>query len=389
MKTIQIVGDSKYGGATYLILEWCKYLLARHCQVDVLSTDAKTREALQKIPGVGIIDDIYIPREITPVQDLRALWQTINFLRRRKYDVVHTYTATPGFLGRLAARLAGVPVIVHHQAGWTVTEFSSRRERFIYTPLEYLATCFSTKAICVGHAVYQAGRSLKIAPPSKLVTICNGIEPRRFMEAARQGNGRALRQELGLPPATLLIGSTGRLSRQKDFGTLIQGAAMLRELEPTKPFAVVVAGDGPDRQALEALARELHLAEQCHLPGFRQDIPMFLASLDIFVSSSLWEGLSISLLEAMATARPIVATSILPNAELIEPEVTGLLVPPQDPASLARAMARFIHEPTLAAHCAQQAQQRVLKNYSIDRMFQETWDLYVKALQETCGSCHA
>ena len=116
--------------------------------------------------------------------------------------------------------------------------------------------------------------------------------------------------------------------------------------------------------------------------GFCREIPAFLAGLDVFVSPSFREGLSISLLEAMAAARPIVTTSILPNAELIEHEVTGLLVPPRDPEQVAEAIARFAREPGLAQRCALAARQRVLDHYTLDRMFQETWDLYIGLLKE-------
>jgi glycosyltransferase involved in cell wall biosynthesis len=146
------------------------------------------------------------------------------------------------------------------------------------------------------------------------------------------------------------------------------------------PFTLLLAGDGPDQGKLEELVNSLGLGEQVRFLGFRTDIPSFLAGLDIFVSPTLREGLSISLLEAMAAAKPIVATSILPNAELIEDEVTGLRVPLRDPEQIARAIARFVREPELARSCGMAARRRVLGSYTIDRMFQETWDLYVDLL---------
>src|SRR5574337_458507 len=106
MKILQVIGDSKYGGATYLILEWCKYLVSRGCKVDVLSTDTRTVEALNHIGGLRVIQDIYIPREISPKEDSAALINRYKLISQQKYDVVHTYTATPGFIGRLAARLS-------------------------------------------------------------------------------------------------------------------------------------------------------------------------------------------------------------------------------------------------------------------------------------------
>ena len=382
LKTLQITGSSPYGGAGYLLLRWCKYLLLRGWQADILATDPFWVSELKKIPGLRVIEDIFIPRSIAPVADLQAGSQLLSLMRRERYDVVHTYTATAGFLGRLAARLANVPVILHHQAGWTVTEFSSWRQRVLYTPLEYLATLVSTKAICVSHAVEQQGRQLKIAPPNKLVVICNGIEPQPFISATQNGCRNLLRRELGFSENHLLMGNTSRLSPQKDIGSLLQAMVHLRSLIPDVPFTLLLAGDGRDRQQAEELVHSLELSKHVRLLGFRNDIPTFLAGLDIFVNPSLWEGLSISLLEAMAAAKPIVTTTILPNAELIEHEITGLLVPPKAPEQIAQAIARFVLEPKLARSCAMAARRRVLECYTIDRMFQETWDLYLNFLSE-------
>ena len=389
-KCLQVTGNSHYGGAGYLVLGWCRYLLACEWQVDILATDPLWVSELKKVPGLRIIQDILIPREITPLQDMRAFVQLIALMVREHYDVVHTYTATPGVLGRLAARFVGVPVILHHQAAWTVSEFSTLQERLLYTPLEYLATLASTRGICVSRAMEQQGRQLRIAPPNKLVVICNGIEPQPFITATQDGSREHLRRELGLSDHDVLIGNTGRLSPQKDNGTLIQAVAHLGSLIPDVPFTLLLAGDGPDRQNLQALVQSLGCGERVRLLGFRRDIPTILAGLDIFVSPSYREGLSISLLEAMAAAKPIVTTSILPNAELIEHQVTGLLVPPQAPDQIARAVARFVNEPRLAQDCGMAARRRVLEHYTIDRMFQETLDLYLNLRsKKAIGSSNA
>jgi glycosyltransferase involved in cell wall biosynthesis len=378
-RTLQIVGNSSYGGGGYLLIRWCKYLSERGWQVEVLATDPVVVDELEQVP-VRVVKSIYIPREIAPVKDMLAFVQLVSLLRREQYDVVHTYTATPGFLGRFAARLAGVPVVLHHQAGWTVTEFSSPFERILFTPLEYLATLASTKSICVSRAVARQARQLNIAPQRKLVTICNGIDPEPFVIATTNNSGVDVRRELGITPECLLIGNIGRLAAQKDNATLIRSIAFLKAILPERSFLLVLAGDGSERVDLENLAHSSGVSEYVRFLGFYTNVPGLLAALDVFVSASLWEGLSISLLEAMASARPIVITNILPNAELIEHEVTGLLVPPKSPEQIAEAIARFARESDLAQCCAAAARQRVLDQYTLDRMFQETWDLYLDLL---------
>lgn len=380
MRALQIAGNSSYGGGDYLLLHWCRHLLSRGWEVDVLATDPVVVSELRRIPRLGVVDHILIPRDIAPGPQLRAARQLLELLRRGRYDVVHTYTATPGFLGRIMARLAGTPVILHHQAGWAVNEFSSLRERVCYTPLEYLATLASTRTICVSHADAVNARRFRCAPRFKLATICNGIDPEPFAHAAPAVSGGDLRRELGIPADHLLIGNTGRLAEQKDNASLVQAMAPLRGMLGGRPFTLLLAGDGPERPALERLRVELGLHAEVRFLGFRRDIPRVLEALDLFVSPSLWEGLSISILEAMAAARAIVTTDILANAELVEHEVTGLLAPTRDPAALAAAIARLANEPGLAERVATAARRRVYERYSLQRMLDETLELQVGLL---------
>jgi glycosyltransferase involved in cell wall biosynthesis len=385
MKALQVVGNSTYGGGDYLLLRWCRYLLARGWRVDVLATDPVVIDELRRIPGLRIIDHILIPRDILPGPQLRAAARLLALLRRERYDVVHTYTATPGFLGRILARAAGVPVVLHHQAGWAVNEFSSLPARLCYTPLEYAATLASTRTICVSHADAENARRFRCAPRSRLVTICNGIDPEPFARLAPAATDAALRASLlglegPLADDHLVIGNTGRLAAQKDNASLIRALVPLRSLLGPRPFTLCLVGDGPERAGLERLRDELGLGDAVRFLGFRRDIPELLGAFDVFASPSLWEGLSISILEAMAAARPIVTTDILANAELIQHERTGLAVPTRRPEAIAAAIARFADDPALARACAEAARRRVHAEYSIERMFRETLELQLSLL---------
>jgi glycosyltransferase involved in cell wall biosynthesis len=377
MKTLQIVGNSTFGGATRLILDWCQYLVDHGDQVEVLSTDPRTIAALEQIPGVIFRKDIFIPREIRPVQDLRALGQLVSLLYTEKYQVVHTYSATPSFLGRLAAFLAGVPVILHHQAGWTVDEARSPLTRMVYSILEGIAASLSTRSICVSHAIMSQARTIPFLPKRKFITICNGINADPFLSVPIPDCREHLFQEYGLPPQSILVGNIGRLAPQKDNATLIRALAILKHSSPHRCFKLLLAGDGPDREALQYLARSLGLADDILFLGFQADIPYLLSCLDLFISPTLREGLSISILEAMAAARPIVVTSIPQNVELIEHEITGLLVPISSPEVLSRAILRLVTDPELASRLGKAARQRVLSDYTMERMFTETYQLYL------------
>lgn len=376
MKTIQILGNAAYGGSTYLWIEWAKFLVSQGWQVDVQSTDEQTVDVLRDIPGLRVIDTIVIPREVALPQDIKALLQLCALIRRKRYDIVHTGMTTAGFVARLAAWLAATPIILHDAQGWPATEYSSLAEHLVYAPLSYIAGMMSTHVICAGNATAALAYKLHTCPRDRLTVIANGIDSRPFVNALHDDSGSRLRRELGIPADYLLIGNANRLAPQKDNATLIRAMAHLSSLLPERRFQLLLAGDGPQWEPLMHLVCELGLQEQVRFLGFRRDIPAFLAAIDVFVNVSLWEGLSISLLEAMAAARPIVTSSILPNAELIVHEQQGLLVEPKSPAQTAHAIARLVREPQLARQCAVQAQQRAVSEYGIERRLQESWQLY-------------
>lgn len=374
---LQILGDAKYGGSTYLALEWTRFLVEQGCRVAVQTTDPPTIAAMRAIPGVRVITTINIPREVAPGADLRALVALIGLIRRERYTIVQTGMTTAGFVGRLAAWLARAPVIIQDAQGWPVTEYSSLGERIVYTPLSYLAGLLSTRVVCAGHGTARLAAQLYTCPQRRLTIIANGIDPTPFLDPGQAVQGQALRRELGLADDCLVIGNANRLAPQKDNASLLRAMVPLAELLPGRRAVLLLAGDGPERPQLERLAADLGLGARVRFLGFRRDIPALLAATDIFANTSLWEGLSISLLEAMAAARPIVTTAILPNAELISHEQTGLLAPPRDPLQVAAAIARFALDPALAARCATAARQHVLEHYTISRRIAQLWLLYM------------
>ena len=371
-----MVGGHPYGGGSYLFQKWCEYLLSKGCRVDVVRTDPYSVAQLKDVQGLNVIEAISIPREIAPAQDARAFVQLVRLMRKEGYDVVHTYNATPGLLGRLAARVTGVPIILHHQAGWTVGEESPLLERVFFTSLEYLGALAGTRSICVSRAEALEGRRLRTAPSSRLVTICNGIDPQPFLSVDGRAARESSRSRLGIAGDALVIGSSSRLAPDKDIESLVRSLGHLSQLLADAPTGLLIAGQGPERSRLETLASSLGVADRVRFLGFQTDIREFLAALDVFVIPTLREGLSISLLEAMAAAKPIVASSIPHNREVIEDGVTGLVVPTSNPLAIARAIARFATEPELARVCAQAARQRVLDQYTLERTLDATWGLY-------------
>jgi glycosyltransferase involved in cell wall biosynthesis len=211
-------------------------------------------------------------------------------------------------------------------------------------------------------------------PRSRITVIANGVDVTRF-------DGRSQRPaDAGLPAANgePLVGSVGCLAPRKDFGTLLRALALLRDRG--RRFACAIAGEGPEHEALSALARELGLSAQVAFLGERSDVDRLLPAFDVFTLSSREEGIPNALLEAMAAARPCVATRVGGNAEVLADGRTGWLVPPQDPPALAAALEAALADPVEAARRGAAARRAMIEERSIDAMVRRHEAFYCSAL---------
>ena len=202
--------------------------------------------------------------------------------------------------------------------------------------------------------------------------IRNGVATKTFLATDKQ---RECRMAAGEP---LRIGLVGRLALEKGVDVFLQAAAILRKEHPQLRF--IVAGEGPERQALEASVRDLDLTSCVTLAGSQKDMPAFYAGLDILVSASRQEGLPVALLEGAASGLPVVATRVGAVSEVVVPEVTGLLVQPEDPGALAAAIARLVAAPEMRARFGEAGQRRIQKEFSSSRMTADYLEVYREAL---------
>lgn len=377
MKVLHVVGDSKFGGAAVVIFRLAELAKSLGWQVDVLTTDPTFQKVLQEA-GIGIVPLEAIWREIRPVQDLKGLNRLYRFLKEKDYTLVHTHTSKAGFVGRLAARLAGVPVIVHTVQGFAFHEQSSPLALQAYSTLERLAARWCDLLVTVSEFHRSWALSLGIGTEDKIAVIPNGINPERVQPTLPAD---AIRHSWGVSHEELALLLTGRLAPQKGHEYLIQAIPILAK-HLKRPFRVILAGDGPLREAIEAQVQSLGIQEQVVMLGFRSDIGNLLAASNIVVIPSLWEGLSVALLEAMATGKPIVTTTIGSNLEVIRDRETALLVPPKDPQSLAQAIIELAENPNLAKRIAEKAQALFESNYTEETMLQNYKAVYFKLLKQ-------
>lgn len=297
----------------------------------------------------------------TPERILRIA----RFLRRRRVDVVHVHNLAPLVYGGVAARLLGPrrPAVVyseHNQIYRANARAEGRFRRYVRLADQVVAVSDDLRRTLVDR--------LRIAPPVRV--LHNGIDPAPFEGV----DPSPVRRELDIGPDSFVVGTAVVLSEQKGVRFLLEAAGLVRATDPGVRF--VVAGDGPLRAELERRAAELGLGDGVRFLGYRRDVPQLVAAFDAYVLPSLWEGLPLALLEALASGKPIVASRVGGNPEVVEHERNGLLVPPRSPEALAEAILRLRRDPALREAIRGRNQERFHRFFSIASMVNGHVPLY-------------
>jgi glycosyltransferase involved in cell wall biosynthesis len=305
---------------------------------------------------------LYAPR------GLAGLFRLSRRLRGRRVDVVHTYLISANVYGTLAARLAGVPAIVTSRR-----DMGFSRNWRLRLLEEYLINPLVDRVVAVTPAVAERTRRERGLGRERIVTVENGVDLPAW-DPDRQPRAQA-RTELGLAPEQVAVGVVGHLSPVKGHADFLRAAALVAAEAPAARFYVV--GDGPLRPSLEALAASLGVAEKVVFTGASADVARVLAALDVVVLPSHSEGMSNALLEAMAMARPVVATAVGGNTDVVRDRVTGRLVPPHDPPALAAALRDLLASPAARTALGRAARLHVTDQLSLPRMVKRYEDLYL------------
>lgn len=297
-------------------------------------------------------------------------------LRRLRPDILHTRN-----LGTLECQFvgaaAGVRHRVHGEHGWDVVDLHGDRRRYRW--LRRASTLVVHRYVPMSRHLQRWLESRVGVPAERIVQIYNGVETARF---APGGPDRRAVLPAGFADAdSVVVGTVGRLSAVKDQLTLARAFAHLVQESPAaSKLKLVVVGDGPLREPLRELVTSAGIESSVWLAGMRDDVPALLQALDVFVLPSLNEGISNTILEAMATGLPVVATDVGGNAELVLPERNGLLCPAQDPAAMAAALRRYVEDPALRAAHGAEGRQRVLREFALATMVERYSALYSELL---------
>jgi glycosyltransferase involved in cell wall biosynthesis len=359
---LQIVDSLEVGGAENLVFELTRKLTADGFRVTVCCCESGS--LADELTRMGLrVEHLSWHGQIDPL----LLLQMVRIIRRDSPQIVHTHLFKSDLHGRLAARLAGVPIVVstlHNCDRWA--------KNIIFGFIYGLTTKLADRLIAVAEEVRHFAIRYIHVSPSRIVTISNAIQIERF--ESQEAAGAELRREMGISPDIPLFGIVGRLDPQKDHKTFLESAKLILIFEPKARFIVV--GEGRLRNSLENLTMELGIDQSVSFLGMRKDIPTLMAAMDVLVLSSLYEGLPLTLLEGMAAARPIVSTAVNGVTGIVTDGETGFLVPPANPQKLADACIRLIANPGLGKRLGQAGYERAKARYSLDAMNEKIIQLY-------------
>jgi len=290
--------------------------------------------------GCRVVDVPSLGREVAPRRDLAALCETVALIRRERPAIDHTHTSKAGFIGRVAARLARVPAVIHQPHGHIFYGYYGRRRTDFFTALERLAARWTDRIVTLTERGTEEHLAHGIGTRRQYVAVPSGVPT----DALRAGapTRAAARARLGLDADAFVVAGLGRLVPIKGFDLLVRALpAILAEMPSAR---VVLVGDGPDRDALAAIAQSLGVTDRLRLVGETADVASCLVAADAVAMPSRNEGMGRVLVESMALGLPVVATAVGGIPAVVTDGESGLLVEPENVPALAAALVRLGHD---------------------------------------------
>ena len=317
----------------------------------------------------------WLAHAIDPFKDTAAVARLARSLV--DVDLVHTHSSKAGIIGRVAARAAGVRCIVHTVHGWSFNDVQPTAMRRAYVELERVAARMTDRIVCVSDSDRAKGLALGIGEPSQYRVVRSGIDPTLYVVGA--GARERARSALGIRASDLVVGSIANLKPQKAPLDFVETARRALVRAPQLKF--FLAGDGEMRGAVTRAIDAAGLGGAIRLLGWRQDVPDLLAATDVFLLTSLFEGLPRTVLQAMAAAVPVVATATGGTSEVVVDGVTGYLVPPSDPEAAAASLLRLSEDPGRRQRFGEAGRGRLGAEFDIRRMVPDLEALYDELLE--------
>lgn len=375
-KVIHIAARLNIGGVAIYVIQLTAYLNSLDFQSQlvcgVVGASESDMRYLADEKGIPVTVIPSLGREISPIRDIATIVRLWRLIRRERPDVVHTHTAKAGFVGRVAAWLAGVPVIVHTYHGHVFAGYFGPTKTRVFLWLERLCARLSSKIITLSVGLKrELSEVYHIAPPDQIAVIELGFELDGLAQVGRHVG--AFRARYNIPADAPLVGIVGRLVPIKNHTLFLRAAQCIHNRLPAAYFAVV--GDGECHAELEALAQSLGIQDRVRFVGWQTDLVPVYSALDALVLCSNNEGLPVSLIEALAAGVPVAATAVGGVIDLLDNGRFGAMVPPNNVEALTQAVIGALTDPQ-AKQLAIEARAAVLSRYAIHVSVERTEQLY-------------
>jgi glycosyltransferase involved in cell wall biosynthesis len=386
LRVLQVLPGLSIGGAQEVVRTLVKHMASDGCMTGVCSLfgGGPLFDDLVE-QGTQVVEVLSVPRHrflAFPwyVADMIRLWRALaRVITDHRINVVQTHNlGSQHFLVLALAHAVGVPVVIltFQNDEFLPIKQGASTMNLVYRLAYRLARRWASDYVAVSEQVKQTMIRLLGLSEEDITVVCNTVDVDRYRHRV---DGAQVRHRLGLDPESKLLITVGTLKNQKGHRYLIEAAVGVVQQHPNAHFLFV--GDGELRQDLQAQTTACGLSDKIHFLGSRRDVPDLLAASDVFVLPSLWEGLSVALLEAMAAAKPIVATAVSGTSQAIVHNETGILIPPGDAAALARAIDELLSNPARAQELGETAQRRVEVSFGAGKLAREYLALYRRLLK--------
>ncbi|MBW2105160.1 MAG: glycosyltransferase family 4 protein [Deltaproteobacteria bacterium] len=327
--------------------------------------------------GIRTLTISELVRKIHPLYDLKAFVSLVKIFLKENPHIVHTHTSKAGILGRWAAFFARVPIIVHTPHGHVFWGYFSRWKTLVFVLLERLTAHITDKIITLTEQEKRDHLRYNIASEDKFLHVHSGVDLNKFFNVSVDPS--EMKRNLGIPDNAFVVGTAGRLTPVKGHRYLIKAAKEIVAIKPDIKFLFL--GEGELQEELEKMASELNIRENIVFLGWRPDVAEVMSMFDIFALPSLNEGMGRVLVEAMALAKPIVASNIGGIPNLIMQGKNGLLVPVADAKALASGIEFLMTNPKKRGEMGS-AGKKIAADYSVDSMMQKIDQLYLELLKK-------
>lgn len=314
---------------------------------------------------------------LNPIKDFIALSDIVQLLRREQFDIIHTHSSKAGILGRWAARIAGVPVVIHTIHGFAFHDFMPSWKRQIYINLERSVRPCTDFFITVSELNRQEAVKLGILSLENSQTVYSGID---FSKLDRPSNSQQTKEQLGIPEGWKTIVMVGRLDEQKAPYFLVDAFSQVLKQHPETLLLLV--GEGELQPMLQTQVEKLGIVKQVKFLGSREDVPEILQVADIFALSSRWEGLGRAMTEAMLLGKSIVVPNIYGIPEIVHHNETGLLFPSGNVDQLTSYLIYLLEHPEERQRLGENAKQLTRKLFDAERMVESIEQIYTQLLSK-------